>query len=422
VDFGPYWSEHHKKDNIRVKETLWNLQYMFLKSARNAVLEAGAAIRGRVNPDIWKIESKHAEGPEDSAAASADLQPSSDVADTHDVFCFWHVTVLAERELGKGAEVVKLLRKEADPKLGGTRDFPATATELLKFVKITGPGGRTPMQFAVQCEHFSVNFVWKKRGRLSSSSFFFDLCKYKLNPFIDKNFANKDGMSPIHWACGRAQADVVRALKADKWAEIPTEFDALTKQTATQAGLSPLMVACRDGAHECLRELLKKDGAIDDGPINPESTRPLKEQYGMTGEVFCPLPSQVLCDNLIAGCLICVFFGFFFGETGLHYAAYQSHAGCVEVLIEADHQNLDRKEPNADYTALMVAADRNNAFICELLLDARANPTIKTKSGLTAAKIAMAQNNAGLVKLILGAVDVWAQRGMPLSLIDCTAV
>ncbi|HKK92461.1 MAG TPA: ankyrin repeat domain-containing protein [Longimicrobiales bacterium] len=97
------------------------------------------------------------------------------------------------------------------------------------------------------------------------------------------------------------------------------------------------------------------------------------------------------------------------GMTALHWAAYQGNLEMIEVLIYAG-SNLEAVTRVADYTPLMVAARTGHGDAAVLLLDAGANPSATTSTGVTALHFAAGAGQTQAVRALVAAgVDVDAR-------------
>ena len=155
-----------------------------------------------------------------------------------------------------------------------------------------------------------------------------------------------DGTTALHWAVQREAVDLVTTLlglKADP-------------NAASDFGVTPLMLACRNG--------------------NPEVVKALVRAGALTTVVSRS------------------------GETPLMTAARAGRAETVKVLLEAG-ADVHAREPHAGQTALMWAIAAGSADATRLLLDAGASPRDPSKRGFTPLLFAARNGDIAITKLLL---------------------
>lgn len=167
----------------------------------------------------------------------------------------------------------------------------------------------------------------------------------------DASAAQADGMTALHWAAYRDNAEAAKLLLAAGG----------SAKAANRYGVTPLSLACTNGNSDIVRMLLAA-GA------DPNAT--------------------------LRG-----------GETALMTAARTGRVGPVKALLDAGAKvdAADRK----GQTALLWAAADGHAEVVELLIKAGADPRARLKSGFTPLLFAAREGRTGVVKALLKAgVDV----------------
>lgn len=88
------------------------------------------------------------------------------------------------------------------------------------------------------------------------------------------------------------------------------------------------------------------------------------------------------------------------GKTDLIIATHDQDLTLVKKLLQQEELMLDHQDKNGD-TALLIAVEKNNEQITELLLEIGADPNICNKWGYSPLYLAINNNNKKIIKLLL---------------------
>src|SRR5688572_1624080 len=174
----------------------------------------------------------------------------------------------------------------------------------------------------------------------------------------DVNVAEADGMTALHWA----------ALKGDAEAAIGLIKANANVNATNRYGISPLALACQSGSASIV-EMLLKAGADPNSELRGEETALMIA--ARTGDL------EVVKALLKAGAEINAKEKR--GQTAVMWAAAEGHAAIVEFLIES---GADFKTPlDGGFTPLFFAVREGRADVVKILLKAGAdvNETMQPK-------------------------------------------
>jgi ankyrin repeat protein len=213
------------------------------------------------------------------------------------------------------------------------------------------------------------------------------------------NARSEDGSTALLWATYRADPDMVRML-------IAAGADV---EAANHYGVTPLLEASEIGNAPILEALLKGGAKWD---LTYKDGETVLMEAARTG-------SLESVDLLIAKGMDVDVRETSQQQTALMWASIEGHLGVVKALLKAGAQpNLAARssglEPPTDIggrawldysrgglTALMFAAREGHGEVVRVLLDAGADPNVKTSNGLTAMMLAVLNDRLDTAKLLL---------------------
>jgi len=196
--------------------------------------------------------------------------------------------------------------------------------------------------------------------------------------YTDVNSVDKEGATPLHWACLKNNLDIAKYL-VEKGAQL--DVANLTE------GHTPLMWACVSGNLRIVHFLLEQSAnmyKVDVRGYNAlhhaiQNNQPLCAHYLISKGVF--IDSK---DNE--------------GHTPLMWASYLDHEECVRYLISqgADVTSTD----NSGLTALHWASLKGQLKTAKVLLHHNADPKVKEQDGETPCKMAKRKGYGKVVALL----------------------
>ena len=164
-----------------------------------------------------------------------------------------------------------------------------------------------------------------------------------------------DGMTALHWAVFRDHAPAVAQLLAVK--EVAAQIDAVTDY-----GVTPLSIACEQGAEEIVDLLIKARASIE--LARPGKITPLliASRNGNPKVVRALIESGANLNARDAR-----------GQTPLMWAAAAGNDAAVKLLIEA-HADLNLRS-DGDFAAIHFAARQGQLESVRMLIDAGVDVT-----------------------------------------------
>jgi len=189
---------------------------------------------------------------------------------------------------------------------------------------------------------------------------------------------NKDGWTPLHYACCFGHTDTARLL-LDKDANV----DAKNKW-----GTTPLHCACYKGHTDTTRLLLDKDANTEATYNNGWTPLHYACQNGHTDTVKLLLENGAMVDATNED-----------GITPLHSACYNGHTDTARLLLE-NGANVDATDKDSS-TPLHVACCNGHTDTARLLLDKDANVDAKNKWGTTPLHCACYKGHTDTTRLLL---------------------
>ena len=179
---------------------------------------------------------------------------------------------------------------------------------------------------------------------------------------IDISVLADNGATPLHTAARTGAIDAARHL-LDAGADPTIE---------TRSGMTPLLLAAEAG-HTEIVELLISAGADVNAVGYGDSQTALSRAILFGHHKTAIALLEAGADATIANDS---------GNTPLHAAAYRGHHGIHKALLKEDVDIDAQGEPD-NKTALMLAAETGHERNVMLLLQAEADPTLRTKRGAT---------------------------------------
>ena len=219
----------------------------------------------------------------------------------------------------------------------------------------------------------------------------------------------KKGRTAMYWACARGKLNVLqllfkrgaalecksdlgeRALLAAAAAGHASIIAALISRGVSLAapGVSPMMLAARNGRHHAVDELLRGMARIDE--LNLQGRGPDSVTRNITREQLLRVDAN--------------------GLNVLMIASHAGHARVVRSILQQSHVaesnkgwyvNLRAPDNFCGKTALMLAAAGGHYGACRFLLQAGASPRMRDRNNFTAAMIASMGKNKQVLELLDG--------------------
>lgn len=197
--------------------------------------------------------------------------------------------------------------------------------------------------------------------------------------YVNPNFRNCNGETPLHLAVANDDKDIVKMLLEAKAYPDPQDVD----------GTTPLFLATKRG-FTCITSILLKGGA-DPFLSNHKGITPLflAAELGFLELIHIFLTCGANPNQAMT----------FERSTPLYKAAENGYLDVVQALLDAhanpDFANFKRMTP------LFVAVEKGFLPIVEELLNAGANPSIKDRTGFAPLHIAIKNDHADIVKTLL---------------------
>lgn len=200
------------------------------------------------------------------------------------------------------------------------------------------------------------------------------------------NAQDKNGWTPLHYACVNGHLNVVQTL---------SEKGGLDFKVRNHIRNMPIHLAAYNGNVEIIKTILTHIEGNELGYLNTENNDKMIPLHyacnrGNTDAV------KILLEN---GSSINAQDKF--GKTPLHHACENGHDGVVDALLDSQYTLLGinvKLTDNAKKTPLHYAADKDYANIAEKLEDAGADIDARDKNGRTPLQLACEKDNPKVVE------------------------
>jgi len=207
-----------------------------------------------------------------------------------------------------------------------------------------------------------------------------DLVKMLLDAGADAGLANQKSRAPLHFAAESGSAEIATLL-----------LQAGADVNCTDVnGVTPLMLMAQNGRTDAALKLMQQPGI--DLKIKDNNNRMAIDYATSAGlrELVKAL-SQTQEEHTDA-----------YGNTSLHHACWNNQGEVVKVLLEKDPESVNRLNDEGR-SPLMLAAQRSNLMIAELLLAHGADASCADASGVAPLHVAADNGDLFLGKALLTA-------------------
>jgi len=255
-----------------------------------------------------------------------------------------------------------------------------------KLIDARNKSGFTPIMFAALNGHEEVFKVLLKAGA---------------NPLV----TDENGRTAMHYAAQNGRTNIVELLTIHKelinakaklgitpfWLAAGNgqleSCQALLKAGANVEICDPMHIAARFGKAEIVQILIVYKQLINSR--DKSGTTPLM-QAARGGHVeACKILLKAGADPLLTDND---------GWNAMYYAAWKGKADIVQML--SVHKDLIDSTTKSGTTPLMTAAEQGYREVCEALLKAGANPSMKDQNGQNAMRMAEKKGKAEIVKML----------------------
>lgn len=196
-----------------------------------------------------------------------------------------------------------------------------------------------------------------------------------LSDGTDPNVRNGRGQTALHLAARHGHDPVCKLLLRNK----EVKLDVVDEE-----GQQPVHLTVPNGHFDTFT-LLVKHGADPNAPLKGGSTLLHFASFkGSVEAVEFMLENGSDADTTDRD-----------GARALHAAAYAGNKDVIEALVKKSSASINAQD-NTGTTALHLAAQQKQAYVCKALLDLGADPTLQDKSGATPVLVAT-HTNAGAV-------------------------
>jgi ankyrin repeat protein/serine/threonine protein kinase len=212
------------------------------------------------------------------------------------------------------------------------------------------------------------------------------------------DFADCDGVTPLHMACYKGNGDCVQLLLAAH--AVVDEEDS--------NGFTPLFAACDRGHGDCVQLLLAAHAVVNQATSNGNTPLHAACVKGDGNCVRLLLEAHAVVDQAVRK-----------GATPLHAACVQGHGDCVQLLLAA-HAAFDQADSNG-FTPLIAACVKGDGDCVGLLLAAHAVVDHADSNGITPLIVASDKGHGDIVKLLVHAgarTDLRSAFGTALDIAD----
>jgi ankyrin repeat protein len=189
----------------------------------------------------------------------------------------------------------------------------------------------------------------KKNSEQISGAIEFCMDNLITNKKIDvNNQTNKDGDTPLHYACCHGHLDIVQLL---------LQSNAIDVNQTNNNGETPLHYACRYGYLDIV-QLLLQNNAIDVNQTNNDGDTPLHYACinGYLDTVQLLLQNSVIDVNQTNNN----------GETPLHYACRYGHLNIVQWLLQ-NNADINKGDKNGR-TPLYIACEKGHLDVVKYII------------------------------------------------------
>ncbi|XP_015763135.1 PREDICTED: ankyrin-1-like [Acropora digitifera] len=197
-----------------------------------------------------------------------------------------------------------------------------------------------------------------------------DYLRTLLNSVPEHSIADSEGFKPMHYAAACEGAGPLKILLAR----------GADPNDPGPKGITPLMIACKHGRDEIVKELLTiGNEGVDDAMEDEEENKP---------KVSVDIKNKHT-------------------KAAIHYAAKNGHLSTIRLLVAGGAQvDLQTGSYRGNVTALMLAASKGYLDIVKALVELKASPDKKGKWNKTALMYAVKNGHSAVAAYLLRKIKI----------------